>query len=56
MSRLAGEPPEAAVARLTRLADEMDPPVRRVGSVWYLVSKEDAWEALSRFVTRDVME
>lgn len=29
---------------------EPDPPVRRVGAVWFLVSKEDAWERLSRCV------
>jgi hypothetical protein len=56
LSLLAGEPAEAAVARLARLAAEPDPPVRRVGTVWYLVSKEDAWEALSRFITRDALE
>lgn len=56
LSLLAGEPAEAAIARLANLAAETDPPVRCVGSVWYLVSKEDAWETLSRFVTRDVAE
>lgn len=56
LSLLAGEPADAAVGRLARLAAETDPPVRRVASVWYLVSKEDAWEALSRFVTRDALE
>lgn len=56
LALLSGETAEPAVARLARLAAETDPPVRRVGSVWYLVSKEDAWEALSRFVTRDVLE
>jgi hypothetical protein len=56
LALLAGEPVEAAVAQLARLAAAPDPPVRRVGSVWYLVSKEDAWDALSRFLTRDVLE
>lgn len=53
---LSGETAEAAFARLTRLASEADPPVRRVGSVWYLISKADAWEALQRYVTRDILE
>ena len=53
---LSGEPSDAAFARLARLAAETDPPVRRVGSVWYLVAKEDAWDALSRYVTRDTLE
>ena len=56
LSLLAGESAEAAITQLTQLAAEADPPVRRVGSIWYLISKEDAWEALSRFVTRDVLE
>jgi hypothetical protein len=56
LSLLAGEPAEAAFARLTRHAAESDPPVRRVGEVWYIVSKADAWETLARYLTRDVLE
>lgn len=40
-------------ATLTRWAQETDPPVRHTGNVWYLVSKEDAWAALSCFVSAD---
>lgn len=36
---------------LQRWSQEVDPPVRRVGNVWYLVSKEDAWDMLSRYVS-----
>lgn len=56
LSLLAGEPAETTVAQFARLATEVDPPVRRVGNIYYLISKEDAWEALSRFITRDVLE
>ena len=56
LADLAGEPVESAFARLTRHAAESDPPVRRVGEVWYLVSKADAWETLARYLTRDVLE
>jgi hypothetical protein len=56
LALLSGESAEAAFARLTRLAAETDPAVRRVGSVWYLVSKADAWEALRRYLTRGVLE
>jgi hypothetical protein len=38
---------------LTRWSQEIDPPFRRVGNVWYLVSKEDAWAMLSRYVSKD---
>ncbi|GJG88829.1 hypothetical protein tb265_40100 [Gemmatimonadetes bacterium T265] len=56
LAALAEEPDDVVVARLVRWAAEADPPVRRVGGVWYLVSKADAWEALHRFLTRDVLE
>lgn len=56
LSLLAKKPAEAAIAELGRLAAEADAPVRRIGSVWYLVSKADAWEALSRFVTLDFLD
>lgn len=36
---------------LQRWAQEADAPIRRVGNVWYLVSKEDAWDMLSRYVS-----
>lgn len=38
---------------LARWAQEIDPPVRHTGNLWYLVSKEDAWAALGRFVSSD---
>jgi len=41
---------------LTRWAEEVDPPIRRAGGVWYLVSKEDAWASLGRFVTADDLD
>lgn len=56
LAKLGGEPVEAAVARLTRFAAESDPPVRRVGEVWYLVSKADGWETLARYLTRDLLD
>jgi hypothetical protein len=47
---------EDVSARLVRWAHEPDPPVRRVGDTWLLVSKEDAWNLLARFLTRDDLE
>jgi hypothetical protein len=38
---------------LTRWSQEIDPPVRHVGTIWYLVSKEDAWSLLSRNLTKE---
>lgn len=56
LALLSAESAEAAFARLTRYAAEGDPPVRRVGDVWYVVSKADAWETLARYLTRDLLE
>ncbi|MBI4538941.1 MAG: helix-turn-helix transcriptional regulator [Gemmatimonadetes bacterium] len=42
--------------RLVRWAHETDPPLRRRGDAWYLVSKQDAWTLLARFLTRDDLE
>ncbi len=39
--------------RLIRWSQEIDPLLRRVGGIWYLVSKEDAWSLLSRYVSID---
>lgn len=38
---------------LTRWAAVSDPPVRSVGDTWYLLSKEDAWYLLERYITRE---
>jgi hypothetical protein len=56
LALLARESTEAVFTRLSQFAAVTDPAVRRVGSVWYLVSKADAWEALRRYVTRDALE
>ncbi len=37
-------------------ANEPDPPVRRVGNMWMIVSKQDAWELLAKYLTPDQME
>jgi hypothetical protein len=46
---------ELAATRQTlrRWSEEIDPPIRRVGDIWYLVSKEDAWAILSRYVSAE---
>jgi hypothetical protein len=56
LALVAGEPAADVFARLVRHAAESDPPVRRVGDVWYIVSKADAWEMLARYLTRNVLE
>lgn len=38
---------------LVRWANENDPPIRCVGSAWYLGATDDAWALLGRYLTRD---
>src|SRR5262249_45107321 len=41
---------------LSRRIHEPDAPVQRVGDTWLIVSREDAWRLLSRYLTRDDMD
>lgn len=43
-------------ARITRWANEDDPPLRRVDEVWYVIAPEDLLLLLSSGVTRDHIE
>lgn len=56
LGRLAGADYASVSATLVRWANESDPPVRRVGDTWMLVSREDAWPLLSRHLTRGDLE
>ena len=51
LSRLADRPYAEISSLCTRWAAEEDMPVRRVGPVWFCVSKPDAWDALHRLIT-----
>jgi hypothetical protein len=42
--------------RLIAWAQDTDPPVRRRGDAWYIVSKRDAWTLLAGFLTRDDLQ
>jgi hypothetical protein len=53
---LAGRPYEEVAQDFVRYAQESDPPVQQIGSIWSLASKEDAWRLLARFLTRQDME
>lgn len=56
IAALAQVPYGEISATLVRWANEDDPPVRHVGNAWFLVSKEDAWSLLARYLTRDDLE
>jgi hypothetical protein len=51
IAELAERPYQDVERSLARWADAPDPPVRRVGRIWTLVSKEDAWRLLSPRLT-----
>lgn len=53
LSQLSGRGYEELERDLVRWANESDPPIRRVGDVWYLSDREDAWSLLARYVTDD---
>lgn len=52
IAALAQQPYDQAMAAISRWSHETDPPVRRVESAWFVVSKEDAWGLLARYLTR----
>lgn len=56
LGTLAQAPYEQFAEALVRWSNESDPPVRRVGDAWCIVSKEDAWSLLARYVTRADLE
>jgi hypothetical protein len=56
ISMLADRPYQDVERSLVRWAQASDPPVRKVGSNWFLVSKEDAWDLLAAYLTRNDLE
>ena len=56
LTMLAERPYEEVVRIVARWSNEDDPPVRHVGDTWHIVSKEDAWRLLARYLTRDDFE
>ncbi|MBC1235725.1 hypothetical protein [Nostoc sp. 2RC] len=56
IAKLARKPYEEVVAEISRWLNSSDPPVRQIGSVWQLISREDSWHLLSRFIIRDDLE
>lgn len=53
LAALAQATYEEVGSTAVRWSNESDPPVRRVGQAWFVVSKEDAWALLSRYLTPD---
>lgn len=53
IAKLARQPYEEVASTLTRWANTSDPPVRRVGDVWLVAAKQDAWTLLARHLLPD---
>jgi len=56
VAALAHVPYEGVSTTLIRWSNAPDPPVRRVGDAWFVVSKDDAWSLINQYVTRDNLE
>ena len=56
VATLAQTEPNRLLETAVRWSHEVDPPVRSVGQVWYVVSKEDSWELLAPSLSRADME
>lgn len=51
LASLAGHPYHQVEQDMTRLAQMSDPPIRHIGSIWLLASKDDAWALLHQYLT-----
>jgi len=56
LAQLANIPYDEFEQWLHRWRIESDPPIRRVGNVWQIVSRQDAWSLLCRFINANVLE
>jgi hypothetical protein len=56
LTEFAQEPYESYKNRLQPWTLCEDPPVRFVGDVWYVVSREDIWRSLSQSITKEDLE
>jgi hypothetical protein len=56
VSELSRGPYPEFTELLVRWSSESDPPARRTGDAWYLVSKRDSWSLLSRYLAREDLD
>lgn len=56
IAKLAGKPYKEVIADMSRWKESSDPPIRQVGSICQLISREDSWYLLSRFIVREDLE
>lgn len=53
---ISGRPYQEAIGALTKWSKMSDPPVRRVGDVWMIASKKDAWTLLARYLSPEQLK
>lgn len=53
IEEIARKPYAEVVDVLARWVNESDPPVRRVGTIWQAICRDDSWQLLSRFILPD---
>jgi hypothetical protein len=56
LEKIAMKPYAQVVDDLEKWAHAADPAIRHRGTDWYLVSREDAWELLGKYILRDDWE
>ncbi len=56
VERLVGMSYDEFVEILHKWSVSNDPPVRKVGSVWQIVSRQDMWQLLARFISPRTLE
>jgi len=56
IGKLAGRAYDEVAQDLVQYAQESDPPIRQIGSIWSLASKEDAWRLMARYLTKQHMK
>ena len=47
---------ESVLEVLVRWANESDPPIRHMGNIWFVISREDSWALLNRYLTQADLE
>ena len=56
IAELASSPYEQVRAELMHLANSSEPPVRLVGTIWYVVDKADVWTLMARFLSPTMLD
>lgn len=56
LARLAGNKYQTVLQDVLRMQLAPDPPFRRVGDMWMVASREDAWRLLGKYITNDDLQ